>query len=101
MSVPLNISRIVSVGAHLVTSLTGPSTINKGGSATFTAYPQIPATEGSYEWMVAPSTGITQSKWSNSNMITFNNTGSYTVLVRTTSSCTTPSTYTTASIKVQ
>jgi len=101
INVPFDASRIVSVGAHLVTSLTGPSSINKGGSATFTASPQIPATEGGYEWSVLPATGVTQSKWLNSNMITFKNSGSYTVMVRTTSSCTTPNTYKTVSIMVQ
>jgi predicted Zn-dependent protease len=94
----VNASRTVAVGAHYVTSLSASSTsAPTGGSISFTAYP---ASEPGYQWNISPSSGVSQSVYQNTNYITFNQPGSYTVGVRTTSSCTTPGSYTTINVNI-
>jgi len=91
----------VSVGARAITSLSSSVTnVRVGGSVNFSASPNFPATEGDYEWMVTPTTGVSQSAWRNTNNITFNTPGSYAVSVRSTSSCTSPGTYTMTPVSV-
>jgi hypothetical protein len=101
--VNLSRSRIVSVGARYVTSLTaGSNTFSPGSSIQFTASPAFPASEGDYEWMVYPSAGVTLSTWRHTNYITFPGGNSYyTVGVRSISACTTPGTWTTVTVKLR
>jgi len=90
-----NLSNTVSVGARYITSLSASATnVGVGASVNFVASPNFPAPEGDYEWMVSPTTGVSQSAYRNTNSITFKTAGSYTIGVRSTSSCITPGTYT-------
>lgn len=92
------VQKTVFIGAPQVVSVTGPSSARVGGSVYFHAAPMF--SEGDYEWRVEPSSTATQSPWRHTNYITFNAPGSYTVLCRSTSPCTSPGSFAYAGINV-
>jgi len=79
------LSKTVNVGVPRITSLTpsGTTNITTGSSVNFIASPSLSWSQGSYEWVVSPTSGVYQSKYENTNYITFNNEGYYPVSVRT------------------
>ena len=103
------ISKTVEIGVPRITSLSPSGTTNTtmGSSVNFIAYPSLSWSEGGYEWLVPSGVGIYQSKYNNSNYITFTQEGYFPVMVRTYMStaeghaCTiSPGTYTTSYVNV-
>ena len=93
----------MAVGARYITSVSASSTSVSPGSTVYcTAYPIVPSGEGDYEWIVSPTTGVSQSVYRHYNDITFSSSasGTYTIGCRSTSSCTTPGSYTTIYVNV-
>ena len=97
--VTYNLSKNVAVGARYITSLNASSyNVYPGATISFEASPNFSSSEGDYEWIVSPSSGVIQSAWRHTNVITFPTSGPYTVGVRSTASCITPGTYTTVQL---
>jgi hypothetical protein len=92
-------SKNVAIGAPTITSITGPSTARVGSYATYYALPDFPASQGDYEWVVSPSTA-SKSVYRRMCDVTFNQSGTYAVGVRSTSACTSPGSYTMMTVSV-
>jgi hypothetical protein len=95
------LSKSVSIGARYITALYAGATGGPTGvSISFTANPIFPASEGDYQWLVSPTTGVSQSVYRHTNTVTFTQSGTYSVCVRTTSACTSPGSYTAVSVSI-
>lgn len=92
--------QVIYIGAPVVTSITGPSSlrVNQGGSFYANCTPDV--TMGTYQWLVQPSTYASQSPWNNTNYISFSYPGYYTVNCRAVSPCGTAGTYASTSVYV-
>jgi len=100
-----NVSQITGIETPPppVTSVSAsPSSVSwsSNQSVTVTAYPSITSSQGSYQWLVSPTSGVSQSPSSNVNNITFSIPGSYTVGARTYNSCGTQASYITTQVYV-
>jgi hypothetical protein len=93
------LSKAVDIGAPNVASVNGPSTAGTGSYVSYTALPKFSSSQGSYQWMVSPSTA-SYSTYENTCDVTFNSAGTYAVGARTSTSCTSPGSYTMMTVSV-
>lgn len=81
-------SKTVYVSYPVVTGVSGSSTLRRNETGNFSAAPYFASDVADYVWTVSPSTGVTQSPYRNTNMISFSQEGSYSVSCRAyTSGC--------------
>jgi hypothetical protein len=88
------LSETVDIGAPAITSVSGNTTVYPGSAFTYTATPVFAASQGDYLWTVTPKPGVTIVNNRSTCNITFPSVGTYTVGVRSESSCTAASTVT-------
>ncbi len=72
-------TKTVYVSYPIVTTVTGPTTLRRDETGSFTANPYYSSDVSDYKWTISPSTGVTQSPYRHTNMISFSQEGSYTV----------------------
>ena len=90
--------RTVYTATPNVTYITWPASLNRGSTGSFVANPNSAA--GNYQWLVSPSSGVSESPWKYTNNITFNSSGTYYVMCRAVSACASPGSYTSMTVEV-
>ncbi len=73
------VTRSVHVSYPIVTSVSGPGNLQRNQTGSFTANPYFSSDVADYKWTISPLSGVSQSPYRHTNMISFSQEGSYTV----------------------
>lgn len=97
-----SVSKKIYVGYPSVSKISGPSNLRVNVGGSFVAEPVFDRDVCKYQWIITPSSGVTQSSSYNTNYITFSNSGSYSVACRAyTEQCGAPGSAATMTVSVQ